>query len=316
MRRLRGVALVFVFLFGGVSRAGAQDGERYFPETGHALDPRFAEYFDSHGGLGLLGYPITDAFTDPNGILVQYLQNARIEYVFDLAAGRMTPALAPLGERMGGGELKLRPPTFPMNIRPGCRFFESSGHWVCYQFLEFYESHGGPALFGYPISEEKVENRRRVQYFQGFRLDWYPEAPLGRQIKVAPLGYLHFRAEGLNPDLLQAREPLDFNDYRVTQLRLRSTVGQPIADGSGEQEVFLLVLDQNLKPVAGAAVTLVARFPDGVRTLLLPPTDAGGLTRGLLPFAGLAPGTLVRLEFWAVIDELEATTRDSFLSWW
>jgi hypothetical protein len=53
---------------------------RYYSETGHTLDAEFVEYFDNHGGLGILGFPITDAFVDYwTGLVIQYTQNGRME---------------------------------------------------------------------------------------------------------------------------------------------------------------------------------------------------------------------------------------------
>jgi hypothetical protein len=96
------LATVLAWPAGPAAAQGPQPG-RYYPETGHAIEARFVAYYDSHGGLAILGYPITDAFLDPSsGLLIQYFQNARIELVPDLVSGELQPRLSPLGELMGG----------------------------------------------------------------------------------------------------------------------------------------------------------------------------------------------------------------------
>ena len=52
---------------------------RWVPETGHTLGGRFAAYWDSHGGLSILGYPISEEFMD-HGYLTQWFERARMEY--------------------------------------------------------------------------------------------------------------------------------------------------------------------------------------------------------------------------------------------
>jgi hypothetical protein len=66
----------------------------YFPKTGHQLCGRFRDYWHSHGlklgdtnatstreSLALLGYPISEEFTDPDtGRTIQYFERARLEY--------------------------------------------------------------------------------------------------------------------------------------------------------------------------------------------------------------------------------------------
>ncbi len=52
---------------------------RYFPETGQKIGLTIKEYFDKHGGLDILGYPITDIHFE-NGKFVQYFQRARLEW--------------------------------------------------------------------------------------------------------------------------------------------------------------------------------------------------------------------------------------------
>jgi hypothetical protein len=42
-------------------------------------------------------------------------------------------------------------------------------------FLTFWREHGGVLIFGYPISEEIVEDGRIVQYFQQARFEYHPE---------------------------------------------------------------------------------------------------------------------------------------------
>src|SRR5438270_5835803 len=81
---LLGVWLVSAMLLGSAfisstNMVGAQDAGRYYPETDKTLAPEFISYYDSHGGLPIFGYPLTDTETE-GGFKVQYLERARLEY--------------------------------------------------------------------------------------------------------------------------------------------------------------------------------------------------------------------------------------------
>ena len=292
--------------------AHAQEEGRYYPETGHTIDGQFVQFFDQQGGLEILGYPITDAFIDPaNGWLIQYFQNARMELMLDPGTGEMTPILSPLGEWLNGWD----PPVNQKGAsQEGCTYFTQSGHSVCFAFLEFFTAHGGFQTLGLPVSEFKLEGERLVQYFQGYRLDWTPEE--ANPVRVAPLGRIHFDQSGYDPDLLDPVLPSNRVLRRVMDLQMKSSTEKPVAVAGDTQEVFLLVRDQNLHPVQGAAVTLFVHLPDGDRTLVMPVTDSKGISRLTLPVDNLEPGTVVTLEFWVVYADLIRMTQDSFMVWW
>jgi hypothetical protein len=52
---------------------------RYYPQTGHSIKGPFLEFFDAHGGIGMLGYPLTDEQQEGE-LIVQYLENVRLEF--------------------------------------------------------------------------------------------------------------------------------------------------------------------------------------------------------------------------------------------
>jgi hypothetical protein len=65
-------------------RPASADGT-YFPETGHTLAPPLRAYWESHGGLAVFGYPLSEAFMERNPsdgktYLVQYCERNRLEY--------------------------------------------------------------------------------------------------------------------------------------------------------------------------------------------------------------------------------------------
>jgi hypothetical protein len=76
------------------------------------------------------------------------------------------------------------------------------------------------------------------------------------------------------------------------------------------------VHDQNLNPVSGAAVTLIAHFPTGDQIVTMPITDEQGVSQVTLTFEGQPAGSDVNLEFRVVRGEMQASTRDSFKIWW
>src|SRR5581483_3602556 len=61
-------------------------GLRYYPETGHNLGGAFLQFFEAAGGLDALGYPISEEVSE-NGHVVQWFQNARLEWWPENAAG-------------------------------------------------------------------------------------------------------------------------------------------------------------------------------------------------------------------------------------
>lgn len=66
------------------------------------------------------------------------------------------------------------------NARPlgTIEYFPETQHNVSGEFLEFFRERGGLEVFGYPITEEFVDNDGRlVQYFQRFRMELHPDNP-------------------------------------------------------------------------------------------------------------------------------------------
>ncbi|MFI5269703.1 MAG: vanomycin resistance protein VanB, partial [Chloroflexota bacterium] len=57
-----------------------------------------------------------------------------------------------------------------------------TGHSIKGEFLKYWQSHGGVALLGYPVSEELNEispadgKVHIMQYFERARLEWHQEA--------------------------------------------------------------------------------------------------------------------------------------------
>jgi hypothetical protein len=57
----------------------------------------------------------------------------------------------------------------------GGRYYPETGYTLAAEFVSFYDSYGGLALFGYPVSEARTENGYLVQWTERQRLEYHPE---------------------------------------------------------------------------------------------------------------------------------------------
>jgi hypothetical protein len=169
---------------------------------------------------------------------------------------------------------------------------------------------------GLPISEFRLEGGRIVQYFERLRLDWHPEAEPGGWVRPGPLGREHFALAGFDPALLKPRTAPAGAEYRVVTLIAAASIEKPLVTPDEAQRVHLVVRDQNLQPVQGAAVLLTVFLPEGLQIQMLPLTDASGHTQAELDLSGQPPGSRVDLDLTVLYRDLTAFARDSFYIWW
>jgi hypothetical protein len=137
--------------------AQAADNCQMFPETGFQVCGKFLQYWQSHGGLAQQGFPISNVFLETNAPppsgdgqqhKVQYFQRARFEehtenaYPNDILLGLL------------GSEQFTAKYAAPAKetAQSGCQFFSETGFNLCGGFLEYWQSHGGLAQQGFPIS--------------------------------------------------------------------------------------------------------------------------------------------------------------------
>lgn len=58
-----------------------------------------------------------------------------------------------------------------------CLYFTETAHSLCMGFRTYWEAYGGLAIFGYPLSEESVNDDGVVsQWFERARFEWHPGA--------------------------------------------------------------------------------------------------------------------------------------------
>ena len=147
----------------------------YYSETKHTVAGAFRQFWALNGGVTVFGFPLTEAFeeTDPSGVKrqVQYFERAKLEA--DPQDAKKV-ALARLGAELTVGRNFSTVAAFDSTDERA--YFSQTGHALNGWFLKYWQDHGGVNVFGFPISEEVVENGRTVQYFERARFELVPGA--------------------------------------------------------------------------------------------------------------------------------------------
>ena len=300
---------------------------RYFEETGHNVSGAFLAFYDLHGGRAIFGYPLTRPFEE-NGRLVQYFQRARMELHGDAQGERIELGL--LGQELGNSQSPIPVSEIPPPTHPDKRYFHETGHTVSFTFLEFYLDNGGVDIFGYPITEWIIEpNGSIVQYFQRAKLAWYPENPPGQRVQLGMLGTVYVE-QYVDPTYKEREDAAVLSETPVpptptprpvpegvTELRMMSTLKQPIIGPDGKQTVYVYVFDQQDLGVPGASVDIEVQFQDGrTEQHSLAGTNSNGYGQLEFGFGSPAPGLVVIVNLSAHYGDLVAQTSTAFLPWW
>jgi hypothetical protein len=315
MRYLVVLSILVLAILGVVSAAKGNGNDDILAENTPTIDPVFLPFFETHEGPNILGEPITESFLDPiTGLLVQYFRNGRLELAqSETLEGDWQVRVTPLGEILGGWQPPLEGDHLDFAYRPGCRFFPETWHMVCHSFLDYFNTHGGADLFGYPISEIQIENGVLIQYFQKFRFEWKQGESPSDEITFSPLGQMHFDLMGYNRNLLK-EDPVGSRSTPLPEvIKLESSVASPTIHSGDLQTIYLTVRDQNLRPLPGASVLLKVHYPTGTQVVLMPVTDSNGVSMVEITTGYAMPGGDVVLEFQVLYRDVRSETRDSFI---
>jgi hypothetical protein len=302
---------------GGTTVHAQQGSSRFFPETGHYVTGDFLAYYQSVSDAALVfGFPVTEAFVTnfPAGTTVQYFQRARFELRLDQPEGRRVQLTA-LGKLL----YKSGVQTMNLNSAGACRTF-TSGYSVCYDFLSFFDAHGGLNRFGNPISAFEFQSDGRItQMFERARFEWHPELPRGQNILLADLGSIYFYQVGEDPARLSKATPasgaVQSTSQTVISLKTLAFVWKAVTQPTDVQKVFVVVQDQTLSPVSGATGTVTVNLP-GQPLVYTVTTDTKGIAVvSGIAFQNIPSGTLVQISVTITYGTLKSNATTSFRVW-
>ena len=303
-----------LFVVAWLARPSLDQNEelRYFPETGHWVSGDFLEkYLSATNPQAIYGAPITEAFEDRlSGQTIQYFQKAR----FGLDPHQLPPLRIELAHL---GEMLYQPGAASVAIpnSSACRTYLDREFKVCFAFLDYFETNGRVAQFGYPISNFEFQEGLIVQYYQRARFEWHPELPPGQHILLTDLGSRYFSYVGENPDLLR---PILGNNIpqTIVNLKVLAFPRKTVIPIGGNQTLYIIVRDQNLRPVPEAQVIIFARYPSGrEETFTAASTDGEGVTSYGFPVIERQFG-MVEISVSVTYETFQGKTFTSFYVWW
>lgn len=285
----------------------------YFPETGFYVNGEFLKiYLTADNPPLIFGLPISGVLKHPlrPEVQVQYFQRARIEYDPNAPEGKRT-SLAPLGNWLYDATKRGSDSNIDTSSA-ACRFFESTRHFVCFAFLQFYNAHNGAVFFGDPISEVETVGERKVQYFQQARMEWWPEHASGMRVSLTDVGALDLGKFG-------GSQPPEYVIQRPEKLLVRVFPSKPLLGPNENQTIFVIVQDQLYNPVPGALVTMTVSQPDGTSSpYRLAETNANGISKQENIPVGLGkPNQMVIVNVTVNLPDVEMVeTTTWYRIWW
>jgi len=317
IRRIRWGYFLIIFLTSTLagSSAYAQGADsQFFPETGHYVTGEFLKVFNKASNPVLVyGFPITDAFSHPgDNRHYQYFEKALFLFDPDNTPGFQVKPL-PLGKML----YPIEPaPTFTP-ISTGCQVFPDSGftYSVCYAFLDFFQDHGGVSQFGYPISNFETREGMIVQYFQRARFEWHPELPSGNRVMISNLGYEYFKKNDENPELLLPNLG-DNLPQSILALRVHTFPVYAVVPRIGTQTIYVVVQDQNHRPISGVKVNMFVTLPSGNTQFHdMAVTNNDGIAKITFDIISQSTG-LAEVSVNAIYENITEQTISSFRIWW
>ena len=193
-----------------VGPSAAQGDSRLFPETGKTVKGRFLTYWTEHGALSQQGFPISEEMqevsdTDGKTYTVQYFERAVFEYHPE-EKPEFQVLLSLLGTFFYGARYgSAGAPNQTPNAEANSVLVPETGKRLGGRFLDYWNSHGGLAQQGYPISDEFSEvsdlngQTYKVQYFQRAVFEYHPEEKPEFQVLLSQLGTFQYRKKYLQP---------------------------------------------------------------------------------------------------------------------
>ena len=186
----------------------------YFSQTGFWVDPVFADFWRTRGGLDTFGYPVSRVFYE-GGLHRQYFERAIFEHHDDkpfpinVLPVRLGATLT-IEQRQRGDEPFRALSNGNAPAADALYFFET-GHYLAGVFRAYWEENGGIVTFGYPLSEPFEEadiytgELQLVQYFERTRMEHHPDLPAEYQILLGHLGLQELERHR-TPELATARQ--------------------------------------------------------------------------------------------------------------
>jgi iron complex transport system substrate-binding protein len=186
------------------SPGSAQESSRTFPETGKTVKGKFLDYWTSHGGLAQQGLPISDEMQDVSDLngktyTVQYFERA----VFESHPENQAPydvLLSLVGLFQFNQKYPQGAPS-PKASTDNALTFKETSMTVGGKFRAYWESHGGIAQQGFPISNEFQEKSAldgktyTVQYFERAVFEAHPENQAPNDLLLSQLGTFQYKAK-------------------------------------------------------------------------------------------------------------------------
>jgi sortase (surface protein transpeptidase) len=188
-------------LLAGGARPAAAGNQVCFNETGYCAENAFLDFWQTHGQIAILGLPLSQAFVDDRGLIVQFYERAILEWHPENADPRYQVLLTRLGATQLGDRPEQLTPPAPCPDQNTCATFTETNHTLRGAFLAYWQAHGGLAVFGLPLTEEFLEvnptdgNTYTVQYFERNRFELHPEAQPPYNVQLGLLGYEALRSQ-------------------------------------------------------------------------------------------------------------------------
>jgi hypothetical protein len=201
------------------------EGQTYFPQTGHYLGWGFRDYWNASGGLPVFGYPLTEEYPERyrdtgKWYTVQFTERQRFEWHPELWGTPYSVLLARLGDdllRAQGIDWTTLPTANPNEPH----YVPETGHAIAPEFWEYWSTHGlefgdpsvsfreSLALFGYPLSEPTMVTNGNgdtvmTQYFERAVFEWHPGNSEPYSVLLRRIGWELLFMRSWLPEELQA----------------------------------------------------------------------------------------------------------------
>ncbi len=205
----------------------AAAGERYCPPgVTYCAENAFLAFWKTNGNLEILGLPVSQPFVDDRGLIVQFYERAILEWHPENEA-KYQVLLTRLGADLLGNRPERTAAVKPCPVGAAdCTVVDTTNHSLRGVFLKYWQSNGGLAVFGFPLTEEFTERNAAdgkdyiVQYFERNRFEYHPEQDTRYQVLLGLLGAESLSTQRPVLDRPTAQVP-DYTQPLVT-------VGQPV----------------------------------------------------------------------------------------